>query len=546
MRRSLAVLCAFAVGPAASAQDAAQAVDTVRFALRAVDSDGRPLEGVCVARLDSKAHAIGGELARSGADGHLEVALEVPRSIEYESFVPLVLVIARAGRASVAVPAATFPPQHRGRGPRVELGDIPMPSGVTLRGVVRDQAGAPLADALVEAIDAMCAAVHGVGDDEALTPFLLVASPYSLARSDANGRFELRGALPAGACVVATKPGHAASIATPVAVGDRLELTMVATGFARGVVVDREGNGVAEYLALIDEFGNQIDVRSEADGRFEMTLPSRGRWTVGPILALMVGDDVRRPDETWHRGTRDEVRIAAHAREDGAAALVVRVIDDAGGEPIDAASAGVGWHEFFQQMIASAASATALVHMSATARGGEATLDGPREGEDHKGVVVATAPGHAPQHAPIEWSEDGARVELRLVAEAVLRGVVVDEVSGAPIAGALVEAARPSAAGAFAGVFAFQSGYAPASDQTLSTSRGRFELRAALPSARRSRRRPPRSTESRAASSPSTRVASGWTAPSNFAVWHRASGGSSRAVRRRRRVCSRPRSRSRS
>lgn len=477
MRRSLAVVCALAVAPAPATQDAPRAVDATRFALRAVDPDGRPLEGVSVAKLDSAAHVVGAELARSGADGHLDVTLEVPRSSDYESFAPLVLVLARAGRASVAVPAATFPMQHWGRGPRVELGDVPMPSGVTLRGVVRDQAGAPLADVVVEAIDAMRTVVHGVGDDEALTPFLLVATPYSLARSDANGRFELRGALPAGACVVATKPGHATSIASPVAVGDRLQLTMAATGFARGVVVDREGNGVAEYLALIDEFGNETAARSEADGRFELTLPSRGRWTVVSIRERMLGDDGRTPDESWQRGTRDELRVAAHQRKDGAAALVVRVLDDAGGKPIDGALVGVGWHEFFQEMIASSATATAFVPTTTAARNGEASLDGPREGEDLEGVVVATAPGHAPQHAPIEWSESGARVELRLSAEAVLRGIVVDEASGEPIAGALVEVAAPSAAGAFAGVLAFQSGYAPASDKSLSASGGRFELR---------------------------------------------------------------------
>lgn len=440
-----------------------------RYEGRAVDLEGRALAGVTVQLLDLETEQAGEVLASSGADGRFAVSVARPGRDGATAGRREVLWLARAGRASIAVPLEV-PRDALRSADEQELGDVPMPLGMNLRGSVRSREGEPLADVRLCALDAL-ADRAGLRGSAAKNLWFAVPTPLACARSDAEGRFELRGALFRGVALHAEKPGHAPVARIPVVPGERLILELTPTGFARGVMVDHEGAPSTNHVALVDEYGDRQAQRPDAEGRFEFSLRSQGRWLVGPAPLDQALPPADAPD--WHSAAASELRIVEPAP--AAPYLEVRVLDARNGEPVAGAMAGVAWHAFLLEMEMPVLQTMGFVPRRVPARDGVVTLPPPAAGTDPRGMLLVTAPGFAPAQTAIEGDDKGRKLEIRLSPGARVEGLALDPATGAPLAHARVWV-TPSQAG---DAFNMSQGVDAASDSPLETvcdAAGRFEL----------------------------------------------------------------------
>lgn len=466
-----------------AARAAAQTTER-RYEGRAVDLEGRALAGVTVQLLDLETELAGAVLASSGADGRFAVSVTRPAR---EGATPArreVLWLARAGRASIAVPLEV-PRDALRSADEQALGDVPMPLGMNLRGSVRSRGGEPLADVRLCALDAL-AERAGLMGSAAKNLWFTVATPLACGRSDAEGRFELRGALFRGVALHAEKPGHAPIARIPVVAGERLALELTPTGFVRGVMVDHEGKPSTNHVALVDEYGDRQAARPDAEGRFEFSLRSQGRWLVGPAPLGQTLPAADAPD--WRSAAASELRIVEPAPP--APYLEVRVLDARSGEPIEGAMAGVAWHAFLLEMEMPVLQTMGFVPQRVRARDGVVTLPPPAAGTDPRGMLLALAPGFAPAQTKVEGDDKGRKLEIRLSPGARIEGLALDPASGAALAHARVWV-TPSQAG---DGFNLAVGSTRPTDSPLETvcdaagrfalgslPKGRYELHAAAP-----------------------------------------------------------------
>ncbi len=406
---------------------------------RATDEIGRPLSGVEVASLDREQWQVGEVVATTGADGMFEFRIARSDSEQGTVGVPVTdaasYVLRRRGRATMGIDLLSISVFSGGESDRIDIGDVPFPLGVQMRGTVRDEQGKPVAGAHIEAKD--CLENRGPFIFDFTLGATVVPKVLCIAQSDAEGRFELHGVAIAGLEVTATARGYARSRMMPVSIGDRLDLTLASTGFARGTAVDAEGKGVEVDLVLHDELGGSASVKSAQDGRFEISLPSRARYNVEPLPTydpLASGteqDDATEPN--WIEGTRDDLQVALRPRHPPGAHLVLRVVDADSKEPIEGARAGVGWQEFLIEYAKDVFTARQFVQLTGFARDGLIDLPSPSGmGGETKGVVVVVAPGRAPEMQTVEWKADGVELEIGLRKATVVHGVVKDEATGKP------------------------------------------------------------------------------------------------------------------
>ncbi len=133
-----------------------------------------------------------------------------------------------------------------------DLGTIEVDAGRTIRGVVVDGSGAPVADAVVAVASRFRPDERGLGLDE--DPMQNAMQGSRQTRTGTDGRFELR-AISAQdqseLSVIADKPSVGRSKRTPLPAGDAdLTLTLAATG-AILVTVDGGGDDVAIVAELV-------------------------------------------------------------------------------------------------------------------------------------------------------------------------------------------------------------------------------------------------------------------------------------------------------
>ena len=120
---------------------------------RAIDEDGRPIEGACVShgspRDLSTAATLETPRARTGANGRFEISW--PETTREEDRVPARILIAAPGRAAAFLNPSILATLSMGRpGSQVfDLGEVTLPPAVTLRGRVHSEDGHPLAGARV-------------------------------------------------------------------------------------------------------------------------------------------------------------------------------------------------------------------------------------------------------------------------------------------------------------------------------------------------------------------------------------------------------------
>ena len=458
--RHLSLLCCWSLWVSAMpGQEPASAPETVQLRGRVVTWQGRPIAGAGVAFAPASSLTTARLLAeppvRTDAEGRF--TLTVPALVGGADVDTPVLLLAAKG-AAAANPSVKwkYEPQAKVVGkqdaPRAparrldtDIGDVVLLDGVRLIGRVRDVAGKGIAGVAVTARDLLDGHRNLPGP---------TTQVFCRAVTDASGIFELPCALPFGMSIDFAAPGFLRGRLEGTVPGAPLEITMQPSERVLGRVVGADGAIVPGALvrASYERSGATTPVRAGDDGRFELPLEHAGRFRVSasrprpPAAGLTpVKQPVERAESDVMERAAANLELvlkapAAAAAPAGAPAapkLRVQAVA-ADGKPIAEFRAAAVWNQFAAQN-ASYLDYSAR-HSARDAEGGEVMVSGPGEGEPTTGIVVVIAPGFAPAYVrDVEWSEATAATDKPVVAtlvpEATIKGRVVDDSTGAPIAG---------------------------------------------------------------------------------------------------------------
>jgi len=269
------------------------------------------------------------EQGTTDAQGHFELT-DLPAGERYGLHVSTASTLQRT-LSSVSVDA---------EGLR-DLGTIWLGERGTLKGVVLDEGGAPVAAAQVQ--------VHRGGGSmmEMLRDFSKLfeeidkdAVPLLTVQSSATGRFEAAGIDPGPITLVVRAPGFQQKMLGAVmtadgAAGGELKIRLTAGTPLAGVVVDQQGRGVAgARVAFLDEgdtdsaFFGRLFTLTDAAGRFRVdSPPTRGSFIAMVVVAgfptLM----------TKVEGAPDELRLVLRGGID----VIVRVLEKGTERPVEGA-----------------------------------------------------------------------------------------------------------------------------------------------------------------------------------------------------------------
>jgi hypothetical protein len=236
---------------------------------RLVDAEERPVAGrVRVQELGG--HAVPtslGEIlgANAGPDGRFRIAAVGPGAYT--------LAVTARGFASARAEVDV-----KERTPQVELGDVVLETGLSIRGRVSTRTGAPVAEATVSCTQSRNDFFTGWPTE---------------TRSEPDGRFTLAGLLPGVCEVFASAPGYARGRAKAEVGGKNVVLMLEAAGAITGVVVEEGNRPVDAYSVRLEPAeGSQgrsyreMQQRSvgSADGRFTLEDLSAGAYVVQVLV----------------------------------------------------------------------------------------------------------------------------------------------------------------------------------------------------------------------------------------------------------------------
>ncbi len=172
----------------------------------------------------------------------------------------------------------------------LDLGDIRVETGLTIRGRVREKGGTPISEASLRAIP-----LRSMGGS--------MSSEY---RAEADGSFVLAGLQPGAYRVSATAPGYAERSRETSVGTDNLELVLEPAGLIAGTVVDEAGRPVESFIVSAQsarpEGGGMVrgpglrEPVTAADGRFQLDRAAAGSWVLtveAPELAPVTVSDVK-------------------------------------------------------------------------------------------------------------------------------------------------------------------------------------------------------------------------------------------------------------
>ncbi|MCA8973358.1 MAG: carboxypeptidase regulatory-like domain-containing protein [Planctomycetes bacterium] len=333
-----------------------------------------------------------------------------------------------AAAAAVPAPART-----------VAIGDLVLTAGQQLFGRARDESGQAIAGVRVVARDFLetgnafrSGTHHGF---------------HCAALSNASGIFHLPCALPAGIALEFSADGYGRQWLQPAAAGTPLEVTMAKTGWIQGRVLDTEGHSI-EHADVTVNYELRAPARvtvTGADGGFRIPLERPGRWRIQTTLrtdALQASGHSRiftGPQENL------EILLETEAVEATTDTIAIRAVTRDGAVPVLRFLAAVSWEEYAARNLGFREfRLRSLLQAAAPAVQGVAQVSGPGKSKTEVGILRVIADGFAPATVldlPWQQPEPDQAVEpvvVELDPEATISGVVRDELSGKPIAGATV------------------------------------------------------------------------------------------------------------
>ena len=428
---------------------------TVKLSGRVLTWQGTPVPGAGVAWAGADslttAELIAKAAVRTGADGRF--VLDVPSRAPNSSTAidNPTLMIAAKGYAAIQ-PAVTFKvgaiEADSAVRPRLDtdVGDLVLPEGVRLFGRVRDQDGKGIAGASVVARDLL--------DGNRVLP-----GPLSQSRCRAvtnqSGIFELPGTLASGVGIDVHCAGFLRHSVAPAGVGTPLEISLQPSGKVLGRVLDEDGRGVGNAMVSVqyERRGRTSRVVTGADGAFELSIDYAARFR---LRASFVDErDPTGKPVTRHRDSdlfdgpvanlELQFEKPRNSNDAKASKLKIQAISIKDGTPVTGLRAASTWQQHAMQ---NANYLEYLLGMNLPTQKpsvtNEVEVAPPAEQEPRTGAVRVTAKGFAPlTQREVEWTEleDGATrppLVVQMVPESTISGRVVDETSGAPIAGASI------------------------------------------------------------------------------------------------------------
>ncbi len=441
---------------------------------RIVSWDGKPIAGAAVALAPAKSMTTAELLAKppqvTGADGSFDFTApaEPPETRE-----PAVLLVAAKGMASIArspgwnyekTKTATANPRKQ-RARDTDIKEVVLPEGARLVGRVRDADGKPLAGVMIAARDMLEShrVLQGPRFDS-----------YCRARTDEQGIFQLANTLPNAVNIDVSMPGYYRQQLEAVAIDSPLEIRLQRSGTISGRVLDHEGRGVADATVSVnyERRGNSDVARTEADGSFRLNLDRPARYRLSTSKSISRTKSLSKTSEVLE-GPRANLELQLPALEgtetdEAAEVLEVRAVRKRDEAPVTSFRYAFVFEEYANRnnnYLEYRLSERFAVWQDAL--DGKGSVPAPAQGNATTGVVRVTAPGFAPAtKRDVEWKDVEAGktrepLRIELVPEATIRGKVLDEVTGAPIAGAMVWAVlKPDANG---GIYDPNNGDAPAS-----------------------------------------------------------------------------------
>lgn len=401
---------------------------------RAIAEDGTAIPGACVAAGKSDAvvtaQALKYPLCRTEADGRFDLTIEA----QGESSAQMILLTG-TGLLSAQLDPRVVAARAQGRDHVLDFGSVVLARAMTLHATVRGENGAPIAGATVIALDALQGLSESSDGGDSSAKYL------SMGITDEKGLVDLPGVASSGARVVVQADGYYEKTVPFVGEGDPIVVDLRAGGFVDGLVMDADGRPCNAWVVINYEVGN--DERPVAQwvtgGKFRLNLRYPHRYR---IMAFY-GDQgsMRSMSPVLGEPARGvEVgAIRTEANGDASRSFLVRVTDSQTGEAVPGFKAAALWggndasdrREFDYEFEFRGVQAR---------RPGEVRLLGPVKDEPIRGTVLVRAKGYAPfVLADVEWSDDPPpSLEVKLVRECVVSGVVVDEDSGQPIKGASI------------------------------------------------------------------------------------------------------------
>ena len=453
MRRQTALLTFFSLALSCFAA-AQQPPAAVKVTGRVVTWQGKPVVGAAVAyageRATTTAEILKNAPLRTDADGKFSIDCPI-RGDKNDADAPM-LMIAQKGMASLGF-AVNFRHKDMEKGIRIlpredtDLGDLVLPEGERLFGRVRDKEGNGMPGVRVVARDLL--------DNHRALP-----GPRTQCRciavTDQSGIFSLPTTLPTAVTLEFNGKGCYRHTQAPVSVGMPLEVTLHESGEIAGRVLDAEGRGVEGALvtAVYERRGPVSKTRSGPGGIFSLPLDYDARYRVmasrsddskdgtrsitrsresdsmrGPAgnLDLQLPEEQAAEDKS---GRKQTLRVEAYAAD---------------GTPVAGIRAAAVWqpHALQNSNYMEYLLGTALPECKPS-DDHTAMVFGPQDKEGQAGIVRAVAKGYAPAtQRDVEWAEledESQRkpVTLRMTKESSVAGRVVDERTGAPVAGAQV------------------------------------------------------------------------------------------------------------
>jgi hypothetical protein len=301
------------------------------------------------------------------------------------------------------------------------LPDALMLPGTVLRGRVRDDAGNPVAGALVRV------------EDPLLVNQAVMAWFESQGYSDEHGILEVPGVPRTGLRVTVSAPGFPA-VSQFAAHDSPLNVTLRATGLVRGRVVDVDGTPVAEAVVrtvTVEPQDPGTQVRTDAAGRFRIAAPLAARFR---LSAFEGKPPYREFSSGLLRGPVDDVVLTSRSK-----ALVRRVtlrcVDAATKAPLEEFQAS--WRSIDSKM------STLMLMEHPVVRAhyrGEAVIEvTPDARKTTLGTIIADAPGHGFAIVPVA-DDPKEPLVAELPVECFIAGTLIDAETGKPAAGAAVRA----------------------------------------------------------------------------------------------------------
>lgn len=301
------------------------------------------------------------------------------------------------------------------QGAAIDVGDVFVIPGVTIRGRVDDTDGGPLAG--------VRATMRALGSER--------SAPGS-AQTDAAGIFELRGVSPFVSTLRLEKPGYGPVSVPAVVPASPIRVVMTPAQTIVGSVVDADGAPwPGADVAFHFENGGALGTVCDADGAFELLLPSgvRGRFVASHAAA----DGVAASALASHQTNRLTLQLD-RASTQGTVAVSVA---GQGGGPVASFCVVPVWDRSIRSTLDPRWRGSPAYNGS----DGRIKLEPDAGWSRSKGWLVVRAEGHGevamPIPRPVALGAVPFEIHVTLPAERIVRGRVVGS-DGRPVVAARI------------------------------------------------------------------------------------------------------------